>query len=128
MYYDQLYDFWKEADQIAAERNETTTKLWSWTAKYSEWEEDNLQVQGFRYRFGSRQRHGAVREVWTNGTVREGTYMNGERHGLHRVIKAYDGRPTDYAETQIQLWVRNKLEMQFSFDYMFTEKYRDKIC
>ena len=80
----------------------------AWLVKKDEWVDGDIHSEGFRYVFGSRHRQGIVRQIYSNGTVSEGSYLNDERHGLHRVIIPTTYK-SDLSDTTIEFWVAGQL-------------------
>jgi hypothetical protein len=86
-------------------------------AIYDAWEEDGVEMHGMRHLITGEE-HGIVRYVWPGGRIIEGTYKNGQSHGLFRAVLQ--------DEVYINLFKDGCLIAYFTYDRQFQE--RSRFC
>ena len=100
--------------------DEDSASIFSEDAVYGEWEEENeyqgkIKCRGMMHR-KTGEKHGIVQEIWPVGWLKEGSFRNGEVHGLQRIVYS--------DKVRVQLFKDGNRLATISFDCRFKETFR----
>ena len=109
-----LKQYWDQAEEVSL----SDEKLFQQNSViFDEWITDEGSHVGMR--LVGEEKNGIVRSMSNEGKLREGTYKNDARHGLHRVIDGNDSIVT------IEFYVNGIKESTLNFLGNFMETNRD---